>query len=344
MGVAERAHRVHDVSDTSSAPISHVNVWPVGDELLVTWRGGGPAINVFVSDDPIDAGTDVRAPDGPNQVTVPRGERTYVHLFDAEHGFTVAAERVLAMDGVRNFRDLGGYPTADGGEIRWGRAFRSGRLDETTDADLARIERLGITKVFDLRTQEEVDRQPDRLPDSVEHIHLPMSSSVAVQKGLLERITDGDVTSYTKADMAEGYLRMLERFPEYLQQMVGAVADGETILFHCTAGKDRTGITAMTLLGLAGVADGHVLDDYEISAQHQPDGVIDFFTAAIVEAGIDPDPFDLAAMLGSPRPVMRMTLEGVRDTWQSHEGYADFLGLDAGRQAAARANLRFTQP
>ena len=336
--------RVQVVSDTPSAPISHVNVWPVGDELLVTWRGGGPAINVFVSDDPLDAGTDVRAPDGPNQVTVPRGERSYIHLFDPEHGFTVAAERVLAMDGVRNFRDIGGYPTADGGESRWGRVFRSGRLDETSDADRARIERLGITKVFDLRTQEEVDRQPDRLPDSVEHIHLPMSSSVAVQKGLLERITEGDVTSYTKADMAEGYLRMLGRFPEYLNQMVGAVADGETILFHCTAGKDRTGITAMTLLGLAGVADGYVLDDYEISAQHQPEGAIDFFTAALAEAGIDPDPFDLHAMLGSPRPVMRMTLEGLRDRWGSHEGYAEFLGLDRDRQAAARTHLRFAQP
>ncbi len=335
---------MHLVSDTPTAPISHVNVWPLGDELLVTWRGGGPAINVFVSDDPIDAGTDVRAPDGPNQVTVPRGERSYIHLFDPEYGFTVAAERVLPMDGVRNFRDIGGYPTMDGEESRWGRVFRSGRLDETSDADLARIEQLGITTVFDLRTQDEVDRQPDRLPDSVRHVHLPMSSSVAVQKGLLERITDREITSYTKADMADGYLRMLEGFPAYLGQMAEAVADGETILFHCTAGKDRTGITAMALLGLTGVADGYVLDDYEISSQHQPDGVVEFFSQAIVEAGVDPDPFDLHAMLGSPRPVMRMTLEGLRDRWGTHEGYAEFLGLDAARQAAVRSNLRFTQP
>ncbi|MEM9203527.1 MAG: tyrosine-protein phosphatase [Actinomycetota bacterium] len=326
------------------APISHVNVWPVGGELVVTWRGGSPAINVFVSDDPIDAGTDVRAPDALNQITVPRGERTYVHLFEPEHGFTVTAERLIAMDGVRNFRDLGGYPTADGGSTRWGSVFRSGRLDETTDADLARIEALGIDKVFDLRTHDEVDRQPDRLPDSVEHIHLPMSSSVAVQKGLLERILDGDVTSYTKADMAEGYLRMLDGFPEYLNQMVTAVADGETILFHCTAGKDRTGITAMTLLGLAGVADGYILDDYEISAQHQPDGVVEWFTSAIVDAGLDPDPFDLQAMLGSPRPVMRMTLDGARDTWGTPEGYAEFIGLDPAVTAAARDWLRFPQP
>ncbi|NDH22617.1 MAG: tyrosine-protein phosphatase [Actinobacteria bacterium] len=154
----------------------------------MTWRGGGPAINVFVSDDPIDAGTDVRAPDGPNQVTVPRREQTYVHLFDPEHGFTVVGERLLAMDGVMNFRDLGGYPTVDGGATRWGQVFRSARLNETSDADLDRIERLGITKVFDLRTQAEVDNEPDRLPDSVEHVHLPMSSSVASARGAHRRL------------------------------------------------------------------------------------------------------------------------------------------------------------
>ena len=302
------------MSDTPSAPISHLNVWPVGDELVVTWRGGGPAINVFVSDDPIDAGTDVRAPDGSNQVTVPRRERTYVHLFDPEHGFTVVGERLLTMDGVMNFRDLGGYPTVDGGATRWGQVFRSARLNETSVADLERIERLGITKVFDLRTQAEVDNEPDRLPDSVEHVHLPMSSSVAVQKGLFERIRDRDMTSFTKADMAEGYVRMLEGFPEHLAQMANAVADG------------------------------HVLDDYEISARHQPEGRIEHVTKMLTDEGIDPDPFDLDAMLGSPRPVMRMTIDTLRDRWGGVDGYADFLGLDADRQAAARTNLRFAQP
>ena len=226
------------MSDTPSAPISQVNVWPVGDELLVTWRGGGPAINVFVSDDPLDAGTDVRAPDGPNQVTVPRGERSYIHLFDPEHGFTVAAERVLAMDGVRNFRDIGGYPTVDGGESRWGRVFRSGRLDETSDADRARIERLGITKVFDLRTRP---RSTTNRPSARQRRAGPFADVVERRpaEGAFERILDRDMTSFTKADMAEGYVRMLESFPEHLGQMAHAVADGEKILFHCTAGKDR---------------------------------------------------------------------------------------------------------
>ena len=87
-----------------------------------------------------------------------------------------------------------------------------------------------------------------------------------------------------------------------------------------------------------------MLDDYEISARHQPEGRVDAFTKMLTDEGIDPDPFDLDAMLGSPRPVMRMTIDSLRDRWGGMEGYADFLGLDAGRRAAARANLRFAQP
>lgn len=324
-------------------PISHVNVWPVGDDLLVTWRGGGD-VSVFVSNDPVDAGTDVRGPDGPGQVSVSRAGRPYVHLFDPTHGFTVAAERVVAMDGVHNLRDLGGYPTADGGQTRWGQVFRSARFDETSEADRERIRAMGISTVFDLRTQGEVDANPNRLPDGIETIHLPMSSQVAVQKGLFERIFDGDISSYTKADMAAGYLRMLENYADDFASMVEAVARGEKILFHCTAGKDRTGLTAMTMLALAGVADGHILDDYEISAQHQPEGRLEHVTAELTKAGQDPDRFDLEALLGSSRAVMRMTLEGMRDRWTDHPGYFDHLGLDPATRAAARENLRFAQP
>lgn len=323
-----------------SEPITHVNTWPVGDDLLVTWRGGGD-VSVFVSDDPLDAGVMVRAADGPGRVSVPRSLGRYIHLFDPEHGFTVAAERLLPAEGIRNFRDLGGYPVGQGGATRWGQVFRSGGLDQATHHDLDLIESLGITQVFDLRTQGEVDSAPDRLPRGVERIHLPMSSSVAVHKGLFERILDGDITTFTKIDMAEGYLRMLEAFPDSVAAMVGSVAEGRKVLFHCSAGKDRTGITAMVLLGLAGVDDGHVLDDYEVSARHQPEGVADVFTQRLVAANRDPEPIDVGAMLGAPRSVMRMTLEGFRDRWGDLDGYSSFLGLTDDVVSAARTHLRF---
>ena len=99
--------------------------------------------------------------------------------------------------------------------------------------------------------------------------------------------------------------------------------------------------------------EGELLFNEDGSTTDQTKSILDFCekfeqagqrTKMLTDEGIDPDPFDLDAMLGSPRPVMRMTIDSLRDRWGGMEGYADFLGLDAGRRAAARANLRFAQP
>ncbi len=69
--------------------------------------------------------------------------------------------------------------------------------------------------------------------------------------------------------MAGGYVRMLEGFGAHIATVITAVAAGERVVFHCTAGKDRTGVMAMVLLGLAGVADPYLLDDYEVSSRYR---------------------------------------------------------------------------
>ncbi|GJM39449.1 MAG: protein-tyrosine-phosphatase [Acidimicrobiales bacterium] len=322
-------------------PISHVNVLAVDGQLIVTWRGGGPEVSVFLSDSPDDAGTDVRAPDAPGRTTLRReAHPQYVHLFSPDDGFVVAAPRRIELDGPDNFRDIGGYPTADGSWTRWGRVFRSDGLHGLTDTDHGVLERLGITTVFDLRSDGEVEHAPDRLPAHVDHVHMPMSSDVAQQRSMLERIVDGDLTKFDEDDMAEGYLRMLEGFPDYIARMVTAVAEGETVLFHCTAGKDRTGITAMTMLGLAGVAEPYILDDYEISAQYraQSSQGTTRFADQIREAGYDPD--DFHAMWGSPRPAMRKTLDGLRTKWGDHAAYVRSIGVADDVAGRARVALR----
>lgn len=322
-------------------PISHVNVVAVGEELRVTWRGGSREMSVFLSEDPDDAGTDVRAPDARGLVSLPnRSRRAYVHLFEPTQGFVVAAERRIPMDGPSNFRDLGGYPTLDGAWTRWGQVFRSDGLHTLSDGDHDLLDALEISTVFDLRSHAEVEQAPDRLPGGVRHVHLPMSSDVAQGRSMLERIVDGDLRKFDEDDMAEGYLRMLEGFPEFLSEMLHAVADGDKVLFHCTAGKDRTGITAMTMLGLAGVADGYILDDYEVSAHyraHSAEGT-NWFAERIREAGCDPD--DFHAMWGSPRPAMRKALDGVRERWGDQHQYVRSIGVADDVVERVRAALR----
>ncbi len=324
-------------------PVTHINVVSDNDELIVTWRGGSPSLSVFVSNDPDDPGTDVRAPNAAGLSVIARSEnRQYIHLLEPEEGFFVAAQRHLEMDGPDNFRDLGGYPTDDGSYTRWGRVFRSDRLDGLSDNDRATIESLEISTVFDLRSNAEVASAPDRLPGSVKHVHLPMSSDTAQHRSMLARIIDGTFAKFDNDDMAAGYLNMLEAFGGHFTEVVDEIASGNRILFHCTAGKDRTGVMAMVILGLAGATDPYLLDDYEMSRQYRRPDIDSAFQDRIRAAGLNPGDFE--TMWLSPRAVMRQTLEGLHQRWGSHTGYLDSIGVSGELLSAARSNLTTTEP
>ena len=311
--------------------VTHINVVSDDDELIVTWRGGSPSLSVFVSADPDDPGTDIRAPDTAGRTVIARtARRQYIHLFEPEQG-------CLKMDGPDNFRDLGGYPTADGSYSRWGRLFRSDRLDGLTANDRAQIESLNISTVFDLRSNGEVAMAPDRLPSAVKHVHLPMSSDVAQQRSMLARIIDGTLLKFDNDDMSSGYLGMLEGFGDYFIEVINVIVEGHRILFHCTAGKDRTGVMAMVLLGLAGVSAPYLLDDYEISQQYLRPNSESAFREKIRSAGFNPDDFE--TMWQSPRAVMRQTLEGLQQRWGDHANYLNSIGVSDEMIAAARSNL-----
>ncbi len=318
--------------------VTHINVVSNDDELIVTWRGGSPSLSVFVSDDPDDPGTDVRAPDGPGRAVVARtARRQYIHLFEPQQGFIVAAERCLEMDGPDNFRDLGGYPTAQGSYLRWGRVFRSDRLDGLSADDQEQLESLGISTVFDLRSNAEAAAAPDPLPSTIKYAHRPMSSDVAQHRSFLKRIVDGSISKFDNDDMASGYLNMLEGFGDYFIEVIDEIVAGNRILFHCTAGKDRTGVMAMVLLGLAGVPEPYLLDDYELSQQYRRPDTDSPFRAKIRSAGFNPDDFE--TMWQSPRAVMRLTLDGLAQRWGDHANYLNWIGVSDETIAAARAEL-----
>ncbi len=322
------------------APLSNVNVVSSGDQLVVTWRGGGESLSIFVSLDPDDAGVNVFAPDSPGVAIVPIGgvKRPYVHLFDPHTGFVVAAERRLEMDGPRNFRDLGGYRSASGGNTRWGRVFRSDRLDAMSDEDHVRVLDLGITKIFDLRVDAEVDDAPDRLPEGVELVRLPMSSDGVQARTIMERIEVGELTKFGQPEMSTGYLVMLDEFTDHISTVAAAVAAGERVLFHCTAGKDRTGVMAMVLLSMCGVDAGDVLDDYELTNSYAPPHGPQFSTA-LQAMGLEPREFETLWM--APRGVMRAVLEGMQDRWDSFDGYLRFAGITKSASEAVRRQMLY---
>jgi protein tyrosine/serine phosphatase len=171
--------------------------------------------------------------------------------------------RRLLLEGAWNFRDLGGYPARDGRRVRWRRLFRADGLDRLTAADLRHIEQLRLRTVIDLRTGDEVARGRIATTEGeVSWHHLPMLDVLPprqryddwVQPAHVAAQYLGMISTGTGAATARSFLRLVcdpERYP---------------LVFHCFAGKDRTGILTALVLGLLGVADEDIAADYALSA------------------------------------------------------------------------------
>ena len=182
--------------------------------------------------------------------------------------------RRIVFSGVRNFRDLGGYRTVSGQTIRYGLLYRSGHLHKMSAADLRRFGRLSIKKIIDFRSDPEKKTAPDRLPEDP---HLKM-----VEIPILDRSTDValDLEAQIKARAVgdvhpedlfpESNIEMASRFTPQYRQFIREVldSDGQPLLFHCTAGKDRTGFAAAILLRILGVPQETVMFDYLLTNEY----------------------------------------------------------------------------
>ena len=174
------------------------------------------------------------------------------------------ADRLVALEGAFNFRDLGGYPAGPGRRTRWRRLFRSDTLSELTADDLATLELLGVATVIDLRTAAEVDRD-GRVALDPERVHWAHLSVLRDEAGESAAAPSGD-------EPAERYLWYLSHNSATLVRAIELVAEpGRTpLVFHCAAGKDRTGVLAALVLSLIGVAPEVVVADYALTAERMP--------------------------------------------------------------------------
>ncbi len=246
-------------------------------------------------------------------------------------------ERLIALDGAQNFRDLGGYATADGHRVRWRRVFRSAALELVTPRDVDTIASLAVTDVFDLRTLAERSHfgAGPLGARGVRHHHVPLIAEVetaAHRAAVPAPAADRD----DPRPVAAGYLSMLDEGRPTVARIFGHLADspeGATV-FHCTAGKDRTGLLAALLLSALGVDRDTIVEDYALTARHL---VFDDAGAA-----------RLAAFYGTARTgpaianpdVMALALAGVDERHGSAVGYLAAAGVtDAQLNAIAESLL-----
>lgn len=255
-------------------------------------------------------------------------------------------DRLIEFDRVLNFRDFGGWETADGARVARGKLYRSAAFHEASDPDIEKLDALGISTVVDLRRPEERNREPNRWPG--ERVRVIVNNE-GPQEGLpphLIALMQSDLTP----ESVTGYMHMLyrefaanERHIDLYKNWFAALLEGDgPAIIHCAAGKDRTGLgCALTLIAL-GVPEDAVYADYE------------FTNAAIdldlrlprirerMEARLGKTLSDeaLRPMLGVHVDYLRTAFDAIDAQYGSALGYMETeLGVGARERAALRERL-----
>lgn len=174
----------------------------------------------------------------------------------------VDPRRIVQLDAVHNFRDLGGYPARDGLVTRWRLLYRADGLYRLTDADVETIRALGLRTVVDLRTQHELDERgtfPHQRID-VRFTHHPVIDTTWAMEEHVEKEAHEFLVWAYRDMLAQG----APRFAKAIEQL--AEPGALPAVFHCAAGKDRTGVLAALLLSALGVPRSIVLADYALTA------------------------------------------------------------------------------
>ncbi|MDH6111648.1 protein-tyrosine phosphatase [Kitasatospora sp. MAP12-15] len=285
--------------------------------------------------------------------------------------------RTLGLRGAVNARDLGGYRTAQGRLVRHGVALRSDGLNRLGDEDMELLATLGLRQIVDLRSLDEVrEAGPDRVPglpvadiaaaelsaepvtvrrttpDGITLHHLPLFAAdfdiyVALRDALADRdpVKQQDLLGDGKAaEMMIGLYRWFitdplarERFATVLRLL--AAPDGPPLLFHCTAGKDRTGWTAALLLTALGVERETVFEDYLLT-NTRSGALIEQIVDSFGTRGLMQEPKLLLPLFRADRRYLEAAFTEVAAGWSSFEDFWQTgLGLDDTVLAGLRENL-----
>lgn len=173
--------------------------------------------------------------------------------------------RHVSFEACFNFRDLGGYETRDGRRVRWGALYRSDTLHRLTTTDVETFLSLGLKTVVDLRSRTEIDDhgRVEMVEPGFAWHHVPMSDEIK----LAPRAETDETPPLVVLPPGEGYVLMAEQHGAAILRVFTLLAQDRALpaVFHCTSGKDRTGIVAALMLDLLGVPDRAIVADYALT-------------------------------------------------------------------------------
>jgi len=240
---------------------------------------------------------------------------------------------VVPLEGGSNFRDLGGHRTADGATVRRGSVFRSAHLGGLTETDRTALGRLGVKTIVDLRGVSEAAETPHLIEGLACKV---VGAHIEPQLGekLRGAVESGAATPFLVMQfLTDHYRDYPRRCAPGFRTLFTTLSDGthRPLVFHCTAGKDRTGFASALLLSLLGVPWDDVMEDY-LRTNELWTGHIGRYP----ELDID----TRAAIIEARRPYLEAAFDVVRTDYGSAEAFAEkALGLDAKARERLRADL-----
>ena len=177
----------------------------------------------------------------------------------------VITNRFFELDSVQNFRDIGGYKTNENRMVRWGKVFRSGDFSRMTTSDGDELDKLNIKTIIDLRSKRSMARRPDRLL-SMRRYELPITKNMtdSISKKILDgQFLRGDAIIYTQ----DWYKAMVDNYSETFAQLFDYLADESNypLVYHCSQGKDQSGLVTYFLLRALDVPNDVIEEDYMLS-------------------------------------------------------------------------------
>lgn len=317
-----------------------------GTAYVLDWRAVDVhTVRIYAGSDAqrIDTAQLVATGGGSGTVTVsdlPQRVRWYFKISPDRGDALIIAERSLHLASVSNFRDVGGYRTTDGRWVRMGLAYRSNGLGALTPQDYAQLQELGLRLVCDLRLAQERSKRPDPLIPGSDTLF----ADVAADSG--HRSTDVPMLVNLRDEAAVvNFIKGAYRDFVYLpsaragyRQLLERLADPESFptVFHCTAGKDRTGWAQAVLLGILGVPRKTIMEDYVLTDRFMSVSAVEQILNSLPQAGVT-----LSKALTSAEPAFLETaFSEVERHYGSFDGYLrQGLGLDERTLAAIRANF-----
>ncbi|RKN77252.1 tyrosine-protein phosphatase [Streptomyces klenkii] len=310
---SEQRASEHAVPFTEAAVTDH------GDgSYTVSWHAPGVrSVTVYAG------GRQVARGGARETVTVrglPAADRQWFRLAPDRGEPLTLADRSLHLASAPNFRDAGGYRTADGRWVRMGVLYRTSELSKLTDADVAKLRRLGIRTDYDLRSPGERAKAPDRIPEGTRYVVADVNGGDVTEvpttpEQAVELMTAGG-RAYVSLESARTAYGALFRD--------AADPGAQALMYHCNAGKDRTGWASAALLTALGVDRETVMRDYLATNEYRAKEV-----AAILAPLSPHDAAVLRPVLEARPEFLNASFTEVEDRYGTFGDYLrKGLGLD----------------